>query len=578
MKERLGFETLLTEISANFVNLSSDQIDSAITEAQRCICEFLNIDRSILWQVIEKEPGRMNLSHIHQSHGNNLPDSPFDVNENFPWILQEILQGKTVTIMRLEDLPPEAARDRETLKHLDARSAIFIPMLIRGKFAGALSFASLRRETVWEELIVKQLLLAAQIFTNALAHKQSGEALEERLGFESLLTEISARFVNLPAERIDAEIEDAQRIICEALDFDLSALWQWSDGIQPFMTLTHLHSPPEGPKRPEPPLNAVEVFPWQLQKLLSGETIVFSTENLPPEAWLDRESLRYYGVRSAVTVPLSVGGDPVMGLLSFNTLKEERICPEPIVKKLQIVAQIFANALARRSGELELRESQARLNMATDAAGVGLWVMEPDTGRVWVTPKSRELFHFAGDEEISYKSFFKMIHPDDQQGVHQAVQTCIQSGDAINIEYRIILPDRSIRWIISRGKRFLRSNGEQIRLMGVSIDISERRQMEEQLRAQLEEIKGLKQKLEKENILLREEIGLQNVHEEIVGRSPLMMHILGQAEQVALTDATVLIEGETGTGKELLARAVHRLSLRRDAPWSRSTAPRFRPP
>jgi transcriptional regulator with GAF, ATPase, and Fis domain len=103
-------------------------------------------------------------------------------------------------------------------------------------------------------------------------------------------------------------------------------------------------------------------------------------------------------------------------------------------------------------------------------------------------------------------------------------------------------------------------------LMGASIDISEHRQMEDQLRVQLDEINSLKQRLEKENIHLRKEIEFKTVHEEIVGRSPAMRRVLAQVEQVAQTDATVLIEGETGSGKELLARAVHQLSDRKRRP------------
>ena len=84
--------------------------------------------------------------------------------------------------------------------------------------------------------------------------------LEERLRFETLLADISARFVNLPTDRIDNEIEDAQRRICECLRVDLSALWQWSEERPRFMTVTHLHSPPEGPSRPER-IDAQEAFP-----------------------------------------------------------------------------------------------------------------------------------------------------------------------------------------------------------------------------------------------------------------------------------------------------------------------------
>jgi len=97
-------------------------------------------------------------------------------------------------------------------------------------------------------------------------------------------------------------------------------------------------------------------------------------------------------------------------------------------------------------------------------------------------------------------------------------------------------------------------------------DINLRKQAEFELKQALDEVKRLKECLERDNVNLREEILLRYQHEEIIGESAAIRAVLRQVEQVAVTDSTVLICGETGSGKELLARAIHRLSGRRDRP------------
>jgi formate hydrogenlyase transcriptional activator len=97
-------------------------------------------------------------------------------------------------------------------------------------------------------------------------------------------------------------------------------------------------------------------------------------------------------------------------------------------------------------------------------------------------------------------------------------------------------------------------------------EIIERQRIEQELRNSLEEIQQLKNQLQSENIYLREEIKIEHNFDEIIGQSKSLEHLLGRVEQVAATDTTVLITGETGTGKELIARAIHHASLRKDRP------------
>jgi GAF domain-containing protein len=193
----------------------------------------------------------------------------------------------------------------------------------------------------------------------------SEKALAERFSFEMLLAETSARFISLPAGRIDDEIEAVQRLVCERLGLDLSGLWQWAEETPRYFRLTHIHRPPGGPPLPER-ADAGEYFPWSLKQIEAGKVVAVSAEDAPPEAAVDRETWRRFGIKSVLVFPLTAGGGPLLGALSFEDMKDARPWSEPLVKRLELVAQTFANALARKHAEEELKKSYEEIRQLKD--------------------------------------------------------------------------------------------------------------------------------------------------------------------------------------------------------------------
>jgi PAS domain S-box-containing protein len=213
-----------------------------------------------------------------------------------------------------------------------------------------------------------------------------------------------------------------------------------------------------------------------------------------------------------------------------------------------------------------LHESEERLSLAAESADAGLWSLDMSTGRIQTTPKALELHDLAPGGEVTLEGLLEVIHPEDRDNARQAVQNAMQSSNVFRIEYRVIHSDGTMRWLVGLGRPHSGTAGRTDRLMGVTIDITDRKLLEEQLRDRLNEIERLKEQLEKENVYLREEVNLLFEHNEIVGESEAIRQVLVNAEQVAPTDSTVLILGETGTGKELFARAIHYMSRRSDRP------------
>ncbi len=312
--------------------------------------------------------------------------------------------------------------------------------------------------------------------------KRTAAELEQEINFEKLVADLSARFVNVPSDQLDREIEAAQRRVCECLGLNVSALWQWPVENPRSLVLTHSYRPPGFPPIPQT-MDADDYFPWCQQQVLAGKVVAFSSvEELPAEAARDQEVYRQYGLRSSLNFPLSTGGAPPFAALSFNDVQRERTWSEELVERLQMVAQIFANALARQRSDRRLRESEERLSLAADSAGAGLWSLNLSTGCYWLTEKCRELFGFPPGEPVTFDRFLSLIHAEDKESVRETVRTVVQSKSEGRVQYRIVRPDGRLRWISSRGRVRCKESGESDFLMGVSLDITEQKRIEAALR------------------------------------------------------------------------------------------------
>ena len=226
-----------------------------------------------------------------------------------------------------------------------------------------------------------------------------------------------------------------------------------------------------------------------------------------------------------------------------------------------IIAQDISE---RKQLGVNLKESEERFRAFMDNIPAVAYIKDESGKHIYGNQTLFDMFETSLDKFVgtTTKDFFPT---DTTKKIEAHDSKVLTYGNAIKMEpYYVETRGQKVWW--TEVKFPFRDYSGATMVGGLAFNVTELKLAEVKLKEAFNEIKELKERLERENIYLQEEIELQNRQDEIIGESKAVHKMLSQAEQVAGTDSTVLILGETGTGKELLARAIHRMSSRHHHP------------
>jgi PAS domain S-box-containing protein len=265
------------------------------------------------------------------------------------------------------------------------------------------------------------------------------------------------------------------------------------------------------------------------------------------------------GIQSVACIPLSVGGS-FIGALTLSTLKSHKVWTPGLVQELQPIGEIFANALRRTQADNELRQAELKYRIVADFTYDWEYWKNLDGTLRYVSPSCERISGYRPEDFIRRPDLFReIIVPEDRDRWDS--HNCDSQGEPglRELQFRLQRPDGTIRWIEHACQPVTDDAGEFIGVRASNRDITHRKQGEL-------EIEHLKEQLQADYSYLQEEIKLTHDFEHIIGNSNELKYVLHKVEQVAPSNTTVLILGETGTGKELIARAIHSSSPRRQRP------------
>jgi len=558
------FDELLVDLSSRLVEAPPEELDDEIESALVRLSECVGLDEATLWRCHGRSCQNLRLVRIHRADGTSVDPRPLIPADPLPWCRERLRAGDAVGVSCLADLPPEAEADRALWQRLGARSFAMLPLCSRGApLLGALSFHARGEERNWPAAIMRRLQLSALIIAGALRRQEAEAGRRDS------------------EDRLDLAAA-AAGVGIWALDTANGVFWASPKARELFSYLP----------------DEVITMGRFLESVVPGDRervdeavreAVKSAGGVDARYQISLPDGRRRWIQSRGRFQAAVAGKPahLLGVsvdvtdlthamevhadqLRFETLLADlsahfvRLTGEEVEQEVErAVGQIARFFGCDRCGLLEVHEDRRHVRVAYAWYAKGLERVPEDLNLANVFPWSYERLVLGGEP----------VAVESTQGLPDAAERDRQTWEAMGVKSSLTVPlatGKQISWLLAINSLRAVHAWEpalipRLALLGeVLVNALERRRADRQVRASLAEIEHLKRQLELENRYLRQESESRQGRGRIVGESPAILRVLALAEQVAPTKTTVLIEGETGTGKELIAGRIHELSPRRE--------------
>ena len=557
LQSSLEFEKLMSRLSRTFVNLPLERTDSELNDGIRDLAEVLGLDQVNITLFDSDKKSR---TVMHSWSRPEIPPPPAGkiLNEEFPWIAAQIARKETCFVSAPEDLPEEATSEREYMLSRGAKSWLSIPLLVGGQHLGTMGAVIFRHQQVWDTQLISRFQRAGDVFASVVARRRAAET--------------------------QGESEDRFRIVANT-----APVLIWMSGTDKSCTFFNQSWLAFTGRTADEEYGdgwTTGVHPEDLKRCLETYSTKFDARlEFTMEYRLRRHDGDYRWIVDIGSPRFDLAGRFLGYIGSCIDITEQKLSKQALAEQLRfetMLAEISATFISLPPDQLDsqIREGQKRICETLGLQRSALAQISAENKKLvtthWWAADGIETLPILTQDDFPWMtrlllsgqrvSFARI--DDLPEEAAKDKETFRSLGLESNATFPLSAGGKNIGVL---GFGSLRAQREWpaplLDRLGMAAQIFAnalcRGRAERELNNAYQEITELKQQVEKENLYLREEVSLERHHGEVVGDSKGIRRVLQEAEQVAPTDSTVLVLGETGTGKELIARTIHEHSRRK---------------